>query len=328
MNHDDFKKLAEGMKKHSFAIPLNLPALALTGGGLIGGGIGAATAPEGQRLKRGLIGAGLGAAGTAAGALAGSYGAKGVSHLLRNRLGVVENGGRLELRSIPRTVTSRAGRTGYPDYATEALGALGGAVAGPVAAGIAAGRVGADKSKKAELDLALGYLWAHEGPGQTKHAAANYFGYRINREARDHDTLGPAFCKIAEAFHSSPWDLAIEVVKHYPELEKQADKLSAFYMRWAAHMVKKAGLLGSIGHALMPETKALATPIAESMTPRATKAVIGMKPAKLQQGLSAKSQQVAGLKPKPTKPVATPAALLQINWPPRLQLPLNQRHSR
>ena len=104
--------------------------------------------------------------------------------------------------------------------------------------------------KQASLNLALGQLWS-EGPGQfSKHAAGQYFAYRCRKDQADREALGPGFCKVAAASQKDPWDLAREVVAHFPTFEKAAGsqdrgvrELSQFYLAWACEMEKKANLL-------------------------------------------------------------------------------------
>lgn len=110
------------------------------GGAVLGGGIGAATAPEGERLQRALIGAGLGSAlgpaGVVGGTLAGGIGTVAALNALE----------RLGLRKAP------ASRAAVAKDATRVLqgAATGLGIGGiglPAAAGYAAGRVGAGEEK-------------------------------------------------------------------------------------------------------------------------------------------------------------------------------------
>jgi hypothetical protein len=165
---------------------------------------------------------------------------------------------------------------------------------------------GGTLGKHAELDLALGHLWAKGGPGQTKHAAANYFAYHINKDERDQDTLGRPFCKVAHALHQDPWDLATLVVKNYPELAKTAstDGLARFYCRWADQMIKKAapGIVNRVFRKIVPE--------AASTTENMAHMGRGWRPMHEAPSPAPGWHQTPMAKPAP-KPIAAPAPATQ-----------------
>lgn len=102
------------------------------------------------------------------------------------------------------------------------------------------------KYKAASLDRSLGVLYSAYGPPKTKHAAANYFFYEVNRGERDVEALGAPFCKLASQSGMDPWDMALGVVRQFDVLEKAASRrgpegdLARFYMAWADEMEKKA----------------------------------------------------------------------------------------
>jgi hypothetical protein len=142
------------------------------------------------------------------------------------------------------------------------LGAIGGGVGGSLYGQWKGGRMAAkhffpkgvrvasQHEKQASLNLALGQLW-NKGPGQfSKHAAAGYFTYRINKNERDQGALGRSFCKLAHHIHKEPWDLAKEVVRSYRGMEYLAKtasnpdqrELAQFYIAWADGIIKKAGI--------------------------------------------------------------------------------------
>jgi len=173
--------------------------------------------------------------------------------------------------------------------------------------------------KQSALNLALGQLWS-EGPGQfSKHAAASYFTYRINKDERDQNALGSGFCKLAHHIHKEPWDLAKEVVHSYRGMEylsKTASnpdqrELAQFYVAWGEGIIKSAGLwdkmiggarsLGSgakaLGQKLLPGA-AKATGTAEAAAAKLPGAAKGVEEA---------AAKTVGMKAGPSVKATSPA---------------------
>jgi hypothetical protein len=110
------------------------------------------------------------------------------------------------------------------------------------------------KEKKASsLDLALGQLLMKFGPSMQKHAALDFFTYRLDKELLDQQALGAPFCKLASRSGLDPWQMARRIVESYVNIEKvasgpysKAKELAQFYVQWADQIVKQAGFISNM----------------------------------------------------------------------------------
>ena len=137
-NLEDFKKVAF-VTKEALSPELLHAIAALSGGGAaLGGGVGALSAPEGERLRRGLVGAGIGALGAPIGAIGGFAG----TVKAREALGLAKH--------LPLRAPGRLGNV-LKELAYGLGGGAAGATALPIAGGIAAGRMGVNKDADKEV---------------------------------------------------------------------------------------------------------------------------------------------------------------------------------